>query len=110
PSGFSFTQANDGGVDGIVVLRPGDIFAAFKRYVQTAVRLTIRAGIIVEIDGEGMDAALMRSYIEGFGDPRGYAVSHIGWGLNERAQWHQFATSQHVQSEYVMNALSFYGN
>jgi len=110
PSGFAFTQANDGCVEGTVVLRPGDIFAAFKRYVQSPIRLTIRDGAIVEIEGESMDAALMRSYIEGFDDPRGYAVSHIGWGLNERARWHQFATSQHVQSEYVMNVLSFYGN
>lgn len=110
PSGFSFTQARDGGVEGTVVLRPGDIFAAFKRYVQTPITLTIREGYIVDIQGPGMDATLMRNYIEGFKDPRGYAVSHIGWGLNERANWHQLATSQNVQNEYVMNALSFYGN
>ena len=110
PSGFSFTQANDGAVEGTVVLQPGDIFAAFKRYVQSPIRLTIREGLIVDIQGDGMDASLMRSYIESFRDPRGYAVSHIGWGLNERANWHQFATSQQLQSEYVMNALSFYGN
>src|SRR5665213_350126 len=110
PSGFSFTQANDGDVEGTVVLQPGDIFAAFKRYVQTPVRLTIRSGNVVNIAGDGMDAELMRAYIEGFDDPRGYAVSHIGWGLNERANWHQFASSQQLQSEYVMNALAFYGN
>jgi 2,5-dihydroxypyridine 5,6-dioxygenase len=37
-------------------------------------------------------------------------VSHIGWGLNERAKWHHFATSRNLAQEYVMNALSFYGN
>ena len=110
PSGFSFTQANDGCIDGRVVLMPGDIFAAFKRYVQTPVRLTIEKGYVTAIEGEGMDAALMRSYIEGFNDPRGYAVSHIGWGLNERANWHNFASTRHLASEHVMNALSFYGN
>ncbi len=110
PSGFSFTQGNDGSVEGKVVLMPGDIFAAFKRYVQTPVRLTIAKGYVTAIEGEGMDATLMRSYIEGFNDPRGYAVSHIGWGLNERANWHHFASTRHLASEHVMNALSFYGN
>jgi 2,5-dihydroxypyridine 5,6-dioxygenase len=110
PSGFSFTQANDGDIEGTVVLRPGDIFAAFKRYVQSPIKLTIRKGYIEDINGDGMDAPLMRSYIESFNDPRGYAVSHIGWGLNERANWHQFATTQSLSTEYVMNALSFYGN
>jgi 2,5-dihydroxypyridine 5,6-dioxygenase len=110
PSGFSFTQGNDGEIDGTVVLMPGDIFAAFKTYVQTPVRLTVRSGMIVEIAGDGHDATLMRSYIESFNDPRGYAVSHIGWGLNERAQWHHLAATRQLASEHVMNALSFYGN
>lgn len=110
PSGFPFTQASDGQVEGVVVLQPGDILAAFKRYIQTPVRLTIREGMVVEISGGGPDAALIRDYMDSFNDPRGYAVAHIGWGNNENARWHQFATSAHVESEYVMNALAFYGN
>ena len=110
PSGFAFTQGNDGGVEGTVVLMPGDIFAAFKRYVQMPVRLMIERGYVTAIEGAGMDAALMRSYIESFNDPRGYAVSHIGWGLNERANWYHLAATQQLSSEHVMNALSFYGN
>lgn len=110
PSGFAFTQASDGQVQGKVVLMPGDILAAFKRYVQTPVALTVRDGYVVDIRGEGMDAVLLRNYIESFNDPRGYAISHIGWGLNERANWHHFAASQNLASEHVMNALSFYGN
>lgn len=110
PSGFSFTQGNDGEIEGTVVLMPGDIFAAFKRYVQSPVKLTVRKGYVTAIEGDGLDAALMRNYIESFNDPRGYAVSHIGWGLNERANWHQFAASRNLANEHVMNALSFYGN
>ncbi|MGE0803458.1 MAG: leucyl aminopeptidase, partial [Lautropia sp.] len=110
PSGFAFTQGNDRDVTGQVVLMPGDIFAAFKRYVQSPVVLTIRDGQVVDIRGDGLDAILLRDYIESFGDPRGYAVSHIGWGLNERANWHRFATSPDSSREYIMNALSFYGN
>jgi 2,5-dihydroxypyridine 5,6-dioxygenase len=110
PSGFSFTQGNDGDVNGKVVLMPGDIIAAFKRYVQSPIKLTIREGYVVDIEGQGMDATLIRNYIEGFNDPRGYAVSHIGWGLNERANWHHIASTMDLGSEHVMNALSFYGN
>ncbi|HYC36604.1 MAG TPA: 2,5-dihydroxypyridine 5,6-dioxygenase [Usitatibacter sp.] len=110
PSGFAFTQASDGGVEGTVVLMPGDILCAFKRYVQAPVRLTIREGYVKAIEGDGMDAELMRSYMDSFADPRAYAVSHIGWGLNERAKWHQIAATSQLASEHVMNALSFYGN
>ena len=110
PSGFAFTQGNDGQVNGTVVLMPGDILAAFKRYIQSPVHLTVKDGYVVDIRGEGMDAVLLRNYIESFNDPRGYAISHIGWGLNERANWHHFAASQNLAGEHVMNALSFYGN
>jgi 2,5-dihydroxypyridine 5,6-dioxygenase len=110
PSGFSFTQGNDDEIEGTVVLMPGDIIAAFKSYVQTPVRLTVKKGMVTDIAGDGLDAALIRGYIESFNDPRGYAVSHIGWGLNERAQWHHIAATRKLPSEHVMNALSFYGN
>jgi 2,5-dihydroxypyridine 5,6-dioxygenase len=110
PSGFAFTQGNDAQIDGTVVLAPGDIFAAFKRYLQSPVKLTVKKGMVTDIDGDGLDATLMRNYIESFNDPRGYAVSHIGWGLNERASWHQFAATRNLGAEHVMNALSFYGN
>jgi 2,5-dihydroxypyridine 5,6-dioxygenase len=97
-------------VEGVVVLMPGDVLAAFKQYVQTPVRLTIKQGYVRSIEGAGIDAVLVRDYIESFKDPRGYAVSHIGWGLNERAKWFHMASTRHLASEHVMNALSFYGN
>ncbi|RYF36789.1 MAG: leucyl aminopeptidase [Comamonadaceae bacterium] len=110
PSGFSFTQGDDGGVDGQVVLQPGDILCAFKQYVQSPVTLRVEKGMVVDIAGEGMDAQLLRSYMDSFDDPRAYAVSHIGWGLNEKARWYQFSVTRQLSSEHVMNALSFYGN
>lgn len=110
PSGFAFTQGNDGEIDGTVVLQPGDILCAFKQYVQSRVVLQVEKGMIVDIAGDGLDAQLIRSYMESFNDPRAYAISHIGWGLNERARWYQFSTTRHLPDEHVMNALSFYGN
>lgn len=110
PSGFSFTQGDDGAIDGTVVLQPGDILCAFKQYVQTPVTFRVEKGIVVDIAGDGMEADLIRSYIESFDDPRGYAISHIGWGLNEKARWYQFSVTRRLPAEHVMNALSFYGN
>lgn len=110
PSGFSFTQGNDGGVNGTVVLQPGDILCAFKKYVESPVTLRIENGYVVDISGSGMDAHLIDSYIKSFHDDRAYAISHIGWGLNEKARWYQFAVTRQLPTEHVMNALSFYGN
>ncbi|WP_233236613.1 2,5-dihydroxypyridine 5,6-dioxygenase [Bordetella sp. LUAb4] len=110
PSGFSFTQGNDGGVNGTVVLQPGDILCAFKRYVESPVTLKIKDGRVIDISGAGVDTQLIDDYIKSFNDERAYAISHIGWGLNEKARWYQFSVSRQLSSEHVMNALSFYGN
>ncbi len=110
PSAFLFTQGNDDGVEGTVVVQPGDILCAFKKYVQDPVRLTIKAGRVAEIDGPGMDAALLRDYITSFNDPRAYAISHIGWGMHERATWYHMLATTRLREERIMNALSFYGN
>jgi 2,5-dihydroxypyridine 5,6-dioxygenase len=110
PSGFSFTQGDDGAVEGVVVLQPGDVLCAFKRHVQSRVTLRVEKAMVVDIAGDGLDAQLLRDYIDSFHDPRAYAISHIGWGLNEKARWFQFAVTRQLAAEHVMNALSFYGN
>jgi 2,5-dihydroxypyridine 5,6-dioxygenase len=110
PSGFLLTQGDDGAVDGRVVLMPGDIINAFRRYIQSPVTLTVERGMVTKIEGDGMDAALLRQYMDSFGDPRAYAVSHIGWGLNERANWHHFAATRELDNEIGVHALAFYGN
>jgi len=106
PAAFVFTGGTDEGVDGTIVLSPGDVLLPFNTYVQTPVTLTIEAGFIRDIRG-GLDADLLRSYIESFDDPRGYGMSHVGWGLDERAHWHgltQFGGGM------GMELRSFYGN
>ena len=109
PSGFLFTGGDDNGVDGTVVLSPGDIICAFRRYVENPVRLTIERGFVTEIEGKGLEASLLRNYMAGFNDERAYAVSHIGWGLNQLADWHHMAVAD-PQQEIGMDALAFYGN
>ena len=106
PAAFVFTGGADDGVDGTIVLSPGDILLPFNTYVQAPVTLTIEQGFIRDIRG-GLDAELLSSYIKSFRDPRGYGMSHVGWGLDERAHWHgltQFGGGM------GMELRSFYGN
>lgn len=85
PSGaFVYTGGAEDGVDGTVVIAPGDLLFPHKRYVSEPIRFTIEAGRIVDIDG-GVDAQLTRAFMESFDDERGYGISHIGWGLDPRA-------------------------
>jgi 2,5-dihydroxypyridine 5,6-dioxygenase len=59
---------------------------------------------------QGLDAALLRGYIESYRDERAYAVSHIGWGLNEKAKWHHLAATREADLEIGVHALAYYGN
>jgi 2,5-dihydroxypyridine 5,6-dioxygenase len=68
PSGFVFTGGADDGVDGKVVIAPGDIIFPFKSYVQTPIELTIESGKITKIEGS-VDADLLREYMASFNDP-----------------------------------------
>jgi 2,5-dihydroxypyridine 5,6-dioxygenase len=106
PSGFLFTGGADDGVDGRVVIAPGDIIFPFKSYVQTPIELTIEAGKITAIDG-GVDADLLREYMVSFDDPDAYGISHIGWGMLETAKW---STLAHDRRGMGMHGRSFYGN
>jgi len=107
PAGFVFTAGAENGINGRVVIDRGDIFAMpFRGYVQTPVELTVEHGRVVDIGG-GVDADLMRDYLEKIGDPRGYACSHIGWGLNENVRWSSMASTLR---SYGQEARAFYGN
>ncbi|WP_157219570.1 M29 family metallopeptidase [Flavisphingomonas formosensis] len=117
PSGFLLTSGDDDGVDGTVVLSPGDISMVFASYFTSPVTLTVKKGYVTDIAGDGLDANLLRGYIESFNDERAYGVSHIGWGLNEKATWHNLGLTRNALSpamngypEIGVNALAFYGN
>ncbi len=86
---LAFPAANT--VSGRLVLQPGDVNLSFKEYVRSAIELTIRADTVVAIEGDGLDAQLFGSYLEAFGEPEAYAVSHVGWGMNPHARWESLA-------------------
>ena len=104
--GMVITGGADDGVDGRVVVAPGDILLPFKRYVQAPIELRIEAGRITDIRG-GVDGELVRQYMADFDDPDAYGLSHIGWGLDERAKWSALATDQRGHG---MELRAFYGN
>ncbi|MGH8688209.1 MAG: peptidase M29 [Burkholderiales bacterium] len=87
PGGLCLCFPRSGSVNGSLVLAPGDLNLTFKRYVESPVRLTIESDYVTRIEGASLDAELMREYFAAWGDREAYAVSHVGWGMNERARW-----------------------
>jgi 2,5-dihydroxypyridine 5,6-dioxygenase len=91
PGGLCLCFPRAGTVNGTLVLAPGDANLTFKRYVERPITLRIANDYVTAIEGEGLDAELMRSYIAAWGEPDAYAVSHVGWGMNPAARWEALA-------------------
>jgi 2,5-dihydroxypyridine 5,6-dioxygenase len=91
PGGLVLAFPAAGRVNGCLVLDRGDVNLTFKRYLQDPVRLVVENDHAVQVQGESVDAQLMRGYLRAWNDPAAYAVSHLGWGLNRRARWDAMA-------------------
>jgi len=91
PGGLALAFPAPRSVNGTLVLAPGDVNLTFKRYVERPVTLRIEDDYVTRIEGDGVDAELMRSYIAAWGEPEAYAVSHVGYGLNPQARWDSMA-------------------
>ena len=91
PGGLVLAFPAEGSVNGTLVLDRGDVNLTFKRYLDAPVRLQIENDHALRVEGEGVDAELMRGYFAAWNDPAAYAVSHLGWGLNRRARWDAMA-------------------
>lgn len=108
PSGFVFTGGDDDGVDGQIVVAPGDILLPQNIYVRDPIIYTIEKGWITDIRG-GLDAELIKSYMASFRDKRGMGMSHVGWGMNPQAEWHRMLPGE-FPGGMGMEPRSFYGN
>ncbi len=71
--------------NGQLVIDAGDILVSLKHIVGSRITCEVRDGCITEVSG-GADAALLRQFFAKTGDPNAYRVSHIGWGLEPRAE------------------------
>jgi 2,5-dihydroxypyridine 5,6-dioxygenase len=86
PAGLCLCFPKPGTVNGRLVLAPGDVNLTFKRYIEAPVTLVIENDYVMRIEGQGPDAALLRSYYEAWNDREAYATSHVGWGMNTDAR------------------------
>jgi len=108
PSGFCFTFPNEGQSNGVIVIDKGDILLPQKCYASDKIVLTVENGYAVKIEG-GVDAEMLRDYMESFNDPEGYAISHIGWGLQPRCHWSTLGLYDREQT-IGMDARAYEGN
>ncbi|MEO7760776.1 MAG: peptidase M29 [Casimicrobiaceae bacterium] len=87
PGGLCLAFPARGSVNGTLVMAPGDANLTFKSYLRETIRMTIADDYVTAIDGDGLDAELMRAYLAGWNERDAYAVSHVGWGMNPQARW-----------------------
>lgn len=87
PAGLCLCFPLENTVNGKVVLDVGDANLTFKKYFDSPVSLTIENDQVTAIEGNGLDAELLRSYYAGWNDPNAYCISHVGWGINPAARW-----------------------
>lgn len=106
PSGQVAVAPVEGTARGQLVLDIGDIILRLYRYVAEPIVCHFQDGAITKIEG-GVDAFLLRGYMEGWDDPKAFIPAHVGWGCEHRAIWHNVA----VPGESgLMDAESFYGD
>jgi 2,5-dihydroxypyridine 5,6-dioxygenase len=91
PGGLCLAFPAAASVDVTLVMQPGDVNLTFKSYLRDTIRLTIERDYITAIDGDGIDAEMMRGYLAGWNERDAHAVSHVGWGMNPHARWDALA-------------------
>jgi 2,5-dihydroxypyridine 5,6-dioxygenase len=91
PAGLVVSFPKAGSVNGTLVLDAGDVNLTFKRYLESPVRLTIVDDYVTGIDGHGTDVELTRRYLAAWGEREAYAVSHVGFGMNQAARYEALA-------------------
>lgn len=87
PGGLCLAFPARGSVNGTLVLDRGDQNLTFKRYLEQSVHLTLSNDYVEVIEGDGLDAELMREAMAVWQDKDAYATSHVGWGMNQGARW-----------------------
>jgi len=92
-------------VEGKIVIAPGDYnVVPFADYVSSPIECIVEDNYIVEINGEGGDAELMRGHMESYDDPDVFATSHFGWGLNPNGEFYNMAIHDRKPDETGVSA------
>jgi 2,5-dihydroxypyridine 5,6-dioxygenase len=108
PSGLSLIAPIEGSVRGSLVAGVGDVIFVLGRYLHAPIRCQVENGGLTSIEG-GVDAFLLREWIEAQRDARTRIVGVVGWGTDHRARWDRVAWHFHDPAG-VMDCESFYGN
>ena len=87
PAGLALCFPVSNTCDGRLVFDVGDVNLTFKKYFESRVTAHIENDFITSIEGDCLDARLLRDYYARWNDQNAYAISHVGWGLNPNALW-----------------------
>lgn len=110
PSGQCAAAPNEDGTEGVLVLNPGDVALRIHRYFMHPIKLTFKAGKLIDIAGEHGDAVMLRDQFAQWKDEKAYIPSHIGWGCDHRCNWMQMAYNTDFSPAGIMDAESMMGN
>ncbi len=88
-------------IEGVIVF-DGTISPPLNRLVDAPVRLTVREGRVVAIEG-GKDALTYRSWLDSFDDPNMLRLAHIAYGFNPGAK----LTGNVLEDERVWGATEW---
>jgi 2,5-dihydroxypyridine 5,6-dioxygenase len=91
PGGLCLCFPGENTINGRIVMAPGDMNLTFKDYLRDRVGFRIEDVFVREIEGDNLDADLVREYLAAWDDPIAYGLSHVGWGMNPRARWESMA-------------------
>lgn len=87
PGGLCLAFPGPKTANGRIVMDVGDMNLTFKSYLASRIDFTITDDFVTAIRGDGLDAQLLREYMEAWEDPNAYGLSHVGWGMNPAARW-----------------------
>jgi 2,5-dihydroxypyridine 5,6-dioxygenase len=106
PSGQVGCAPLENSAEGVLILDVGDIILRLRRYVSAPIRCEFKNGKMISIEG-GLDAFMLREYMQEWEDEKAYIPAHIGWGTEHRAVWIELALPG---DGGVMDAESYYGD
>lgn len=87
PGGLCLCFPGKNTINGRIVMDVGDQNLTFKKFMESRVTLEVRNDYVTAIEGDGLDAELLRDYLAAWNDSEAYGLSHVGWGVNPGARW-----------------------
>lgn len=113
PSGSVSCAPLEGTAKGILVIGVGDVVLRVPRYLSEPVRCEFSEGRVVKMTG-GVDALLIKEYMDKFHDEKAFIPAHVGWGTHKSAQWQMLAEEtpggHHDAEFYYGNILLGFGS